>query len=671
MERAPNAPMMSKPKRPSGKSKNPSRNNNLRDPTVSELHNGPTREQLPETVRNNARSETVCKFCGVSYLVFSEIKDLEKRLASAEEKLLEHRKKAQKFDVLQKKVHELIAAQQQHTEKYATLQRRSANLEACVYEKEEELGRAHTDAQRMKSKVSGVRAALARERINVENLKMKTIRTLSDMGTLMKSTQHEIAVVGTRLKREEELRLLAEKELKTTTEELLNEKVMTVSLNENIIELKKALLDLEQTCKNEIKELQQQQNQTIEIMKEQHQQRIQTNQNIAMQEIKDVKEKYETEISNLTNQLTSLQTRCTTAEVQLKEEQNISQERKETIERLELELQHLHKEGSSNTQSLQKQLEELRRQHERLKMIHEMDKKKLINQVSELNVKVTNQEQEIKIQKQHLIELQSTTDSLNTQIVDLLQQLKGLNEELSQLKASLGSNANEQNEEMQRIKAHHIQELKELHDRINTLTNELSDVNGKNEKIQLKIIQTEQNMQELTKKMQRTIDVNVSQIGTLKSKLAAAEGVNLHLKEENMELKKQLLKKNDAIDALVEANLARERAERAAKESNEENMKLKNHLQTSDRTIAELRHALAMKTEENSQLRQASESKNGGGGVDQETIDGIEMLEKHLIKLSEKLRNKNNEVEQLQAVIHRECIQRGRLMDELIELRGV
>ena len=186
-----------------------------------------------------------------------------------------------------------------------------------------------------------------------------------------------------------------------------------------------------------------------------------------------------------------------------------------------------------------------------------------------------------------------------------------------------------------------------------------------------KIIQTEQNMQELTKKMQRTIDVNVSQIGTLKSKLTAAEGVNLHLKEENMELKKQLLKKNDAIDALVEANLARERAERAAKESNEENMKLKNHLQTSDRTIAELRHALAMKTEENNQLRQASESKNGGGGVDQETIDGIEMLEKHLIKLSEKLRNKNNEVEQLQAVIHRECIQRGRLMDELIELRGV
>ena len=51
-------------------------------------------------------------------------------------------------------------------------------------------------------------------------------------------------------------------------------------------------------------------------------------------------------------------------------------------------------------------------------------------------------------------------------------------------------------------------------------------------------------------------------------------------------------------------------------------------------------------------------------------MDGIEMLEKHLIKLSERLRTKNQEVETLQAVIHRECVERGKLMDELSLLRN-
>jgi hypothetical protein len=55
----------------------------LRDPTVDELHNGPGREALPERVQQMTKSDTVCSFCGVSYLVFSEIKELEKKLVNA------------------------------------------------------------------------------------------------------------------------------------------------------------------------------------------------------------------------------------------------------------------------------------------------------------------------------------------------------------------------------------------------------------------------------------------------------------------------------------------------------------------------------------------------------------------------------------------------------------
>ena len=55
-----------------------------RDPTREELHDGPSREELPSAVQDMERDETVCRFCGVSYLVFSEVKELEKRLATSE-----------------------------------------------------------------------------------------------------------------------------------------------------------------------------------------------------------------------------------------------------------------------------------------------------------------------------------------------------------------------------------------------------------------------------------------------------------------------------------------------------------------------------------------------------------------------------------------------------------
>jgi predicted RNase H-like nuclease (RuvC/YqgF family) len=114
------------------------------------------------------------------------------------------------------------------------------------------------------------------------------------------------------------------------------------------------------------------------------------------------------------------------------------------------------------------------------------------------------------------------------------------------------------------------------------------------------------------------------------------------------------------MDALVEANLEKERCQVKIKELKTTNESIQKDVTTKEDIILKLRHELAAA---------AAASDDGDSKVNQETVDGIEMLEKHLIKLSEKLRNKNNEVEQLQGVIHRECIQRGILMDELEELR--
>jgi hypothetical protein len=59
----------------------------LRSPTKDDLRNGPSRDKLPEKVRRMSKSETACGICGVSYLVFSEVKELESQLKDARQEL--------------------------------------------------------------------------------------------------------------------------------------------------------------------------------------------------------------------------------------------------------------------------------------------------------------------------------------------------------------------------------------------------------------------------------------------------------------------------------------------------------------------------------------------------------------------------------------------------------
>jgi chromosome segregation ATPase len=58
------------------------------------------------------KSETTCGFCGVSYLVFSEVKELEKRLKTTEEKLKTFTGKASAHDELEGQVKRLVSAAQ-------------------------------------------------------------------------------------------------------------------------------------------------------------------------------------------------------------------------------------------------------------------------------------------------------------------------------------------------------------------------------------------------------------------------------------------------------------------------------------------------------------------------------------------------------------------------------
>ena len=60
----------------------------LRDPTVEELHQGPGRE-LPEEIQKMDEEEMACKYCGVSYFVFREIKTVKTRMKQHQQVFLQ------------------------------------------------------------------------------------------------------------------------------------------------------------------------------------------------------------------------------------------------------------------------------------------------------------------------------------------------------------------------------------------------------------------------------------------------------------------------------------------------------------------------------------------------------------------------------------------------------
>jgi DNA repair exonuclease SbcCD ATPase subunit len=135
----------------------------LRDPTVHELHNGPGKEKLPEAVKKMKKAETVCGFCGVSYLVFSEVKELEKRLKETEEKLKLVNQKAAQHDELKSKVNKMCAA----AEKTQTGMKEKQD----AWEKERSV--AKEEADKLKIRIGALEAKKRRQEAVLERYKRK------------------------------------------------------------------------------------------------------------------------------------------------------------------------------------------------------------------------------------------------------------------------------------------------------------------------------------------------------------------------------------------------------------------------------------------------------------------------------------------------------------------
>lgn len=64
---------------------------------------------LPEEIQQMKRDETICKFCGVSYLIHNEVKALQEKLAEAEKQLEFYKGSVEREKVLKEKMENMNA----------------------------------------------------------------------------------------------------------------------------------------------------------------------------------------------------------------------------------------------------------------------------------------------------------------------------------------------------------------------------------------------------------------------------------------------------------------------------------------------------------------------------------------------------------------------------------
>ena len=64
---------------------------------------------LPEEIQQMKRDETVCKFCGVSYLIHNEVKALQEKLAETERQMEYYKGSVEREKVLNEKVEKMDA----------------------------------------------------------------------------------------------------------------------------------------------------------------------------------------------------------------------------------------------------------------------------------------------------------------------------------------------------------------------------------------------------------------------------------------------------------------------------------------------------------------------------------------------------------------------------------
>ena len=224
-----------------------------RDPTVHELHNGPERAALPPEVQRMEKKDTVCKFCGVSYLVFSEIKELEKRLANAERQAADFRSSKAALSSLQEKVTKMVEAQKSQLAARDRLLAESSNQRA-----------------KLNVKISGLKCALSREKKALGEIRCRAAAMFTDTKSLLKSARNEVDVLGSKLQKEQFRFVDLQEENKLLKEKISDVDTKKAEHDSEINDLRKHLEILEQQWREDVERLETAQAANLAALRREH-----------------------------------------------------------------------------------------------------------------------------------------------------------------------------------------------------------------------------------------------------------------------------------------------------------------------------------------------------------------------------------------------------------------
>eukprot|EP00505_MAST-04D_sp_SCG-Rhode-Island_P004146 Stramenopile-MAST_4_protein_4146 len=484
-----------------------------------------------------------------------------------------------------------------------------------------------------------IRLALKREKESLLSIRSNTSTVMGDMESVMKSTLHEVNVMALRLKSETEAREAGDNLRRT----------LRGQMEALEIEWKADVARLEERLRLQAQERDDAHTQVEATLKEEHR--------IAEE---DLKAGLQAEIEK--NQELEGKLRALGAEMAAKST-NVEGREKALLDQLSATKAAVHA-SQLEVGSLQKTLDELRAELTNVQVAKkklETEHSALKNDRDSLSV---NLESVQKAREREANGFQKELKGAQSEIVELKIQLnsfKDLESTLADSKKQLQSaldTIKEQDTELDKLRANHGNALSETQTQLDAARAEyrasLERMRAEHaEEIERIKREHEGLFKELTEQHERKVEES-------KRHLSVAEGCARSAKVEKNELAACLEADRERIQVLVEqVNALRKERE----DAEEKLLSQKGALDQLGMIKSRLKDKEMEVERLNAKLKEVAD--NG----ERETSEGLEMLEKHLIKLSDKVRKKDKEISNLEATVHRQCRERQGLLEEVSKLR--
>ena len=510
---------------------------------------------------------------------------------------------------------------------------------------------------RMKKQVKRlalVRQALKKEKNALLGMRANTDTVMKDMGSVIKSTLHEVEVMAVRLKQETQARKDGDhlrKTLKAQLEVLEKEWMNDVArLEEKLRQQAKQINDardeevkkMEENHRGLQENLEKQVQEEVNKNKELHD-RLESLQNRIKLQSSDGEKKNLKLLADLEDVKATLKKRdeqCSGLQSELAALKQLLQESQKKLTAAQGEITSLKKDNSG----LRVNLDAVQRSRKREADGYEKE-------LGELRIELQKCKKEGEEWKRQVDSLSGDEAKTRQVLEEMKRELDGAGEKIEEQRAEMASLRNAQN----------------------SLTGESQTrLDAAKADYQASIERLKAQHSHQIEEMRKAHQAELEALKSTCSKMEARHGAAMAGSLKEMESAKENARVSDAETRKAHSLLEAERERFAVlmeslNAANREKAEAEEALANQSSFVNKFKGQLKEKQWEIDRLNAKLEEAAQVG--EKETSEGLEMLEKHLIKLSNKIRTKDQEINNLEATVHRQCKERQGLLEEIRKLR--